>query len=120
MAIERMKRALQEYIIVGVQTNIPFHLQLLDDPRFVAGEVHTAFLDNEFKMKPVDHTPEEDEVALLVAAVLSHTRRNGSAAGANGAAPTSVNGWSDAGRQRMLGSGTFSQQQGFRWRRSTG
>ena len=45
-----MKRALREYVIVGVKTNIPFHLQLLDDPRFVDGEVHTGFLDSDFKM----------------------------------------------------------------------
>ncbi|HEX5478583.1 MAG TPA: acetyl-CoA carboxylase biotin carboxylase subunit [Dehalococcoidia bacterium] len=118
-AIERTKRALSEYIIVGVQTNIPFHLQLLDDPRFVAGEVHTGFLDSEFKMNPVEHSAEDDEIGLLVAAILSHGRRNGAAAGSNGAAPA-VNGWSEAGRQRAVTGSTFSQQQGQRWRRSTG
>jgi acetyl/propionyl-CoA carboxylase alpha subunit len=118
-AIERMKRALSEYIIVGVQTNIPFHLQLLDDPRFVAGEVHTGFLDSDFKMNPVEHNAGDDEIGLLVAAILSHGRRNGVSARSNGAAPA-VNGWSEAGRQRAVTGSTFSQQQGQRWRRSTG
>src|SRR4030042_58892 len=41
-AIERMRRALREFIVIGVETNIPFHLQLLDDPRFQAGRLHTG------------------------------------------------------------------------------
>jgi biotin carboxylase len=32
-AIKRMKRALEEFIIEGIQTNIPYHLQLLNDPK---------------------------------------------------------------------------------------
>jgi acetyl-CoA carboxylase biotin carboxylase subunit len=119
MAIERMKRALHEYVVIGVQTNIPFHLQLLDDPRFVAGEVHTGFLDSEFKMRPPERDPEAEDVALIVASVLSHTRRNGGTAnGAGTLAP--VSGWREAARGRMLAGGTMMQQQGYRWRRSTG
>ncbi|MHB8377738.1 MAG: acetyl-CoA carboxylase biotin carboxylase subunit [Dehalococcoidia bacterium] len=117
-AIARMKRALGEYVVVGVQTNIPFHLQLLDDPRFVAGEVHTGFLDGEFKMRARERDPDDDEVALLVAAVLSHTRRNG-----NGSLPAETapaDGWRDAGRQRLLTGGAMARQQGYRWRRNIG
>jgi len=118
-AIERMKRALHEYIVIGVQTNIPFHLQLLNDPRFIAGEVHTGFLDTEFKMQPRERDPEAEDVALLVASVLSHTRRNGTSTnGAGTLAPAS--GWRDAARQRLLAGGAMMQQQGYRWRRSTG
>ena len=36
-AILRMRRALYEYIIVGVKTNIPFHKAVMENPRFVAG-----------------------------------------------------------------------------------
>ncbi|HEY7802409.1 MAG TPA: acetyl-CoA carboxylase biotin carboxylase subunit [Dehalococcoidia bacterium] len=124
-AIERMKRALSEYVVVGVQTNIPFHLQLLDDPRFVAGEVHTSFLDSEFKMRAPERNPDEEHAALLVAAVLSHTRRNGNS-GANGTGATTggtmpaTSAWREAGRQRMLAGSTVARQQGYRWRRSTG
>ena len=70
-----MKRALREYVIVGVQTNIPFHLQLLDDARFVNGEVHTGFLDSDFKMEEPTADGGADRIALLVAAVMSHERR---------------------------------------------
>lgn len=43
-AIVRMRRALREMKVVGIRTNIDFHLRLLDHPRFVAGDISTAFL----------------------------------------------------------------------------
>ena len=46
-AISRMRRALYEYIIVGVKTNIPFHKAVMENPRFIAGELGTHFIDME-------------------------------------------------------------------------
>ena len=46
-AISRMRRALYEYIIVGVKTNIPFHKAVMENPRFVAGELSTHFITTE-------------------------------------------------------------------------
>lgn len=43
-AIARMKRALDEFIIEGVQTTIPFHHLVLDNPYFLRGEVDTNFI----------------------------------------------------------------------------
>jgi len=48
-AISKMRRALDEFVIEGVKTTIPFHRQLMDDPRYVAGDYTTAFMDT-FKM----------------------------------------------------------------------
>ncbi|MFN2745390.1 MULTISPECIES: acetyl-CoA carboxylase biotin carboxylase subunit [Bacillus] len=44
-AIQRMKRALSEFVIEGVHTTIPFHLKLLDHETFVSGEFNTKFLE---------------------------------------------------------------------------
>ncbi|RWR15086.1 acetyl-CoA carboxylase biotin carboxylase subunit [Siminovitchia fortis] len=44
-AIARMKRALEEFIIEGVYTTIPFHLQLLENETFVGGDFNTKFLE---------------------------------------------------------------------------
>ncbi|UAB81978.1 acetyl-CoA carboxylase biotin carboxylase subunit [Marixanthomonas sp. SCSIO 43207] len=55
-AINKMKRALDEFVIEGVKTTIPFHRQLMDDPAYVSGKYTTAFMDT-FKMKE----PEEEE-----------------------------------------------------------
>jgi len=46
-AIARMRRALYEYIVVGVKTNIPFHKAVMENPRFVKGELGTHFIDRE-------------------------------------------------------------------------
>jgi acetyl-CoA carboxylase biotin carboxylase subunit len=49
-AIARGKRALEEFIVEGIKTTIPFHLQVLEDPRFVSGNFDTGFLEKfEFK-----------------------------------------------------------------------
>jgi len=54
-AIAKMKRALEEFVVEGVKTTIPFHLQLMDDPDFIAGRYTTKFLED-FKLKP----PQQD------------------------------------------------------------
>jgi acetyl-CoA carboxylase biotin carboxylase subunit len=42
----RMKRALQEFVIEGIKTTIPFHIKLMDDPGFQSGKFTTAFMDD--------------------------------------------------------------------------
>ena len=44
-AINRMKRALSEYIILGVKTTIPFHKAILRNPNFISGNLNTHFID---------------------------------------------------------------------------
>lgn len=48
-AINKMKRALDEFVIEGVKTTIPFHRQLMDEPDYVAGNYTTKFMES-FKM----------------------------------------------------------------------
>lgn len=45
-AIATMYRALSEYVIEGIKTTIPFHLQLMQDERFRSGDFNTKFLEN--------------------------------------------------------------------------
>ena len=45
-AIAKMVRALSEFVIEGVKTTIPFHLRLMKDEQFVAGNYTTKFLEN--------------------------------------------------------------------------
>ncbi len=44
--ITRMKRALQEFVIEGIKTTIPFHIRLMDDPSFKEGNFTTKFLES--------------------------------------------------------------------------
>ncbi len=54
-AINKMKRALDEFVIEGIKTTIPFHRQLMDNPDYIAGNYTTAFM-NDFVM----NAPEEE------------------------------------------------------------
>jgi len=49
-AIDTMYRALSEYVIEGIKTTIPFHLQLMNDERFRSGDFNTKFLEG-FELK---------------------------------------------------------------------
>jgi acetyl-CoA carboxylase, biotin carboxylase subunit len=40
-----MKRALQEFVIEGIKTTIPFHIKLMDDERFKSGDFNTSFME---------------------------------------------------------------------------
>ena len=42
-----MRRALYEYVIVGVKTNIPFHRAVMENGRFVEGDLGTHFVERE-------------------------------------------------------------------------
>jgi acetyl-CoA carboxylase biotin carboxylase subunit len=46
--ITRMKRALQEFVIEGIKTTIPFHINLMDNPTFRSGKFTTKFLETSY------------------------------------------------------------------------
>jgi acetyl-CoA carboxylase, biotin carboxylase subunit len=48
--IKKMKRALNEFIVEGIKTTVPFHKQLMEDERFLSGNFNTSFL-NDFVLK---------------------------------------------------------------------
>jgi acetyl-CoA carboxylase biotin carboxylase subunit len=69
-AIERMLRALGEYHIDGIQSNIGFFKAVLNDPQFRAGDLHTGYLD-EFLQKPRTDPPPPSGLAEVAARVAS-------------------------------------------------
>jgi acetyl-CoA carboxylase biotin carboxylase subunit len=72
-AILRMRRALEEYKIVGVRTNIPFHQHLMDSTRFMAGQYDTRFVEERFSMDAAEEGKEDlTEVAAILAALVAH------------------------------------------------
>lgn len=66
--ILRMRRALEEYRILGVKTNIPFHQHIMDSHRFIAGSFDTRFVEERFSM---DDLEEEKEHLAMIAAVMA-------------------------------------------------
>jgi len=53
-AINKMKRALDEFVIEGIKTTIPFHRQLMDDPDYVAGNYTTKFMEGFVMKEPAE------------------------------------------------------------------
>ena len=45
-AINKMRRALDEFIIEGIKTTIPFHRKLMDDPNYIKGIYTTKFMED--------------------------------------------------------------------------
>jgi acetyl-CoA carboxylase, biotin carboxylase subunit len=86
-ALARMRRALSEYQVFGIRTNIPFFRQILEHPDFIAGRCDTGFIERVFTncTWPEDEPlREEQAVAILAAGLDSALRRNcqaGKAAG---------------------------------------
>jgi acetyl-CoA carboxylase biotin carboxylase subunit len=73
-AILRMRRALEEYKIVGIRTNIPFHQHLMDSTRFLAGQFDTRFVEERFTMEEEGEKDENKEVAAIIATLVAHRR----------------------------------------------
>ena len=73
-AIIRAQQALKEFQITGIETTIPFFLQMLDTLEFRTGKVHTKFVEDEFLLKKI-RNPELEKVAAIAAALVAHARR---------------------------------------------
>ena len=98
-AIRRMIRALDEYSVVGIKTNIQFFRQVLEDPLFRLGRLDTGFIEDFFRRSPSVHTTEDATlraVAALVAALHTTAQRNGLRPAETGSR------WLIEGRERML------------------
>ncbi len=70
-ALLRMRRALEEYRIMGIKTNIPLHQRILDSHRFMAGQIDTTFVENRFSLRE-DLPPEQARLAAIVATLVAH------------------------------------------------
>ncbi len=73
-ALLRMRRALSEFRIMGVNTNIPFHQTLLDSHRFLAGSFDTSFVEQRFELER-DTDDFHPEVAAIMATLVAHRQR---------------------------------------------
>jgi acetyl-CoA carboxylase biotin carboxylase subunit len=71
-AVLRMRRALEEYRIVGVSTNIPFHQKLMNSTRFQAGQFDTRFVEERFSTQYGEEDETTPELAAILATLVAH------------------------------------------------
>jgi acetyl-CoA carboxylase biotin carboxylase subunit len=115
-AINRLQRALVEYFVGGIKTNIPLFRRILRDEDFRAGRIHTGFLERLLKEPVTVPGPEAEEIriAAIAAAIFAQAEQKGAVAAAppaiTSAAPaTNGNGsgaersnWKSVGRAEAL------------------
>jgi acetyl/propionyl-CoA carboxylase alpha subunit len=74
-AIERAVAALRHYPVLGIRTNIPFLIRVLDHAAFRTGDVHTGFIDQH--LEELITLPQPTPAVIAVAAVAEGARRGG-------------------------------------------
>jgi acetyl-CoA carboxylase biotin carboxylase subunit len=73
LAIERMRRALREFVVCGIRTNIAWFDEILSHPDFRSGALSTAFLDRFERVKRGEADIEMEAVAAVVASLSMST-----------------------------------------------
>ncbi|MDY6055582.1 pyruvate carboxylase [Micrococcus sp.] len=76
-AVRRTRRALAEFRVRGVATNIPFLMNVMDDPQFLAGDVATDFIDAHPELASVNRSQDRGSKALQFLADVSVNQPHG-------------------------------------------
>jgi acetyl-CoA carboxylase biotin carboxylase subunit len=88
-ALARMRRALEEYLVTGIKTTLPFFRWLLAQPEFAEGRFHTSYLDGVLEARDGrpfgEVVPRLEEIAAIAAAIHA-TLSPGTAGGSSAAA----------------------------------
>lgn len=111
-AIARMKRALQEFIIEGVKTTIPFHQLVLSKKQFLRGNITTSFIENnrildELKgLKPKKEVLSKEKKVLIVTTAVSQYLAKKQPIVNN---KSQINSWVMAARQEAMNEGVLEE-----------
>ena len=98
-AIARLERAIDEYSVAGIKTNLSFFRHLLADPEFGAGRLHTGFIDEFFaRQSPTENSKELLQVAAYAAAAYTVKRQGGDTR----QAPREQSRWRTSGLQELM------------------
>lgn len=97
-AIGRLRRALDEYILTGVRTTLPFHRWLVRDEGFLAGDFSTAFIAEQWRPEERAEPPPgvRGTAQAVLMSQIDEQRRRRQVTPTGGASPTSA--WRRAGR----------------------
>jgi len=101
-ALLRMRRALHEYQVRGIKTNIAFHQWILRHPRFMAGDFDTAFVDDERRFMGKEELYPHRHVALASAAIAALHREQERAMQVLQKGAQERSGWREAGKRESL------------------
>lgn len=97
-AIERMRRAVSEYRVLGITTNLPLFAEIMADDGFIAGDLHTGFLD---EFMPRRSPAVRDQQSISAAALAAAVAQPGAVA-ANSDSLSCPSVWRAEARRRLL------------------
>jgi len=63
-AIRRMRRAISEYIVLGIKTTLPLHYAIMNNQQFIEGNTHTHFLQEEHIMSTLERYKRDEETRM--------------------------------------------------------
>jgi acetyl-CoA carboxylase biotin carboxylase subunit len=103
-ALERMRRAVGEYTVLGIRTTLPFFGRVLRDPEFLAGDFDTGYVARFLAGPAPPPSDEQCEAAAIAAAVRAtrerHTARTQTAAAVGATSAWRARAWRDLGGER--------------------
>jgi acetyl-CoA carboxylase, biotin carboxylase subunit len=106
VAIQRMRRALSELVIVGLPTSQPFHLRVMDDAAFIKGDIDITYLERVgARVLAAAPRPGLERALAVVAALVADERHERPSPGSLTARPPQSTGWTHAGRLDALRDG---------------
>ncbi len=101
-AIERLRRALDEYQVSGITTTLSFFREVARDAEFVEGKLDTGFIARFNERRTVEDPPEEHVDLAMIAAAIHHSRNQQPVFMQTGSASASDGRWKMAGRAAGL------------------
>ena len=101
-AILRMRRALREYQVRGIKTNIAFNQWILRHPRFMSGDINTSFIDAEYRSTSNEEVYPHKEIALASAAIAALHREHERTLGLLTQKANEPSQWRDQGKRDSL------------------
>jgi acetyl/propionyl-CoA carboxylase alpha subunit len=110
-AIDRLRRALDEYQVAGIKTTLPFFREVVLDQEFISGRLDTGFIarfnarreaTRQFKGSQIDEQQLKDRDVALIAAALRYAKTQKEVGIANGSVDEVENRWKMSGRSAML------------------
>jgi acetyl/propionyl-CoA carboxylase alpha subunit len=124
-SISRLQRALDEYIVGGIRTTIPFFKRVLTDPDFIAGRIDTGYIARMLADQPPSISREEierdldnEELVAAIIAALEHLQASSQVRPQAGDSTSKQSQWRLAARQAILGKRPMTRlEMGDRWPR---
>jgi acetyl-CoA carboxylase biotin carboxylase subunit len=92
-AIDRLRRALQEYEVGGIKTTLPFFREIVEDVEFIEGKLDTGFISRFNARKRKESCTETEKYLAIIAAALVYANKKDQVSGENLSVGREMSGW---------------------------